>query len=173
MFLLTFAALLADPSKSPAPPVVFTPEERAALGNQALEQCSYATPRQLMELEQNQRLEAIECFVDVTGSISSNFVPKEYEPGATILSAEILETFPVFRVRLSPDHPLVLQQFDNPHDYGSQLATRTCNDKWLGGMLDAGMVDDAQHGTIVVFFFEAPGDLEINPIAVAQCFDPA
>ena len=53
--------------------------------------------------------------------------------------------------------------------FDETLANRTCQDRWLGGMLDAGMDGGAQAGTIIVYYLKDVKGTNIRISAIGQC----
>lgn len=51
------------------------------------------------------------------------------------------------------------------------MSDRTCQDKWLGGLIDAGMVDGVQARTMIVYKLQNENSDILAIVAVAQCFD--
>jgi hypothetical protein len=169
-FALT--ALFASGPATSTPPRVFTVEEVASLSEETKQRCGYASPQDLMKLSAAKRQKILPCFIQATVKRAETLLPKTIEPGAAIVSVSDLQGFPVFVLRFAAGHPRALVPKNQTSDYDDLLSTRTCNDKWLGSLIDAGMVDGAQAGAIIVYKIETEKNEVLAMVAVAQCFDP-
>lgn len=173
MSVLAFAALFVSQPSTVSPPItVFTANELAALREEAKRECGYATPQDLMGLSNSEREKILPCFIRATVKRSEPLLPKIIEPGATLVSVSNFEGMPIFVVRFGRDHPRASVAKNETSDYDRLLSTRTCNDKWLGGLIDAGMVDGVQGGAVIVYRLQTDKREDLGMIAVAQCFDP-
>lgn len=133
MSFLAFAALVASqPLSGPLPKTVFTVEEVSTLQQKAKRKCGYATPRDLMLLTSVKREKMLPCLIQATVEQSGQFLPKNIERGATIVSVSNFQGLPIFVVQFSPDHPRASVPKEQTSDYDRLLSTWTCNDKWLG-----------------------------------------
>ena len=172
MFLFALAGLLVSepPATSSPPKTVFNAQEVTALGQAARQACGYSTPQELAPLAVAKRKKALGCMVGATVKQSKSLLPKEIETGATIVSSSEFEGFVVFVVQFAPDHPRASVPKDQSSDYDRLLSNRTCQDKWLGGLIDAGMVDGVQDGTMVVYKLQNRQSENLAIIAVGECF---
>ena len=164
--------LLAQPMTTSATKSIFTPSETVALSEEARSQCGIATPREVMGLSPDKREKALNCLVSATVKRSGTILPKLFAPGATIVSVKEDEGFPIFVLQLDPDHPRALAPADQPSDYDQLISNRTCDDSWLGGLIDAGMVNGAQGGTMIIYKLQQRNGETIALLAIGQCFDP-
>ena len=172
MSFLALAALFAGEPAPSSPPRVFTVEEVASLSEEVKRQCGYASPQDLMQLAVRERQKVLPCFIRVTVKRAGSMLPKTIEPGAALVSVSNFQGLPVFVLRFAASHPRASVPKNQTSDYDDLLSTRTCNDKWLGGLIDAGMVDGAQAGAIIIYQMETEKNEGIAAVAVAQCFDP-
>ena len=72
-------------------------------------------------------------------------------------------------VQIAPDHPRALAKEGVSVPFDDTLANLTCRDRWLGGMLDAGMDGDVQAGTSIVYFLKDVKGANIRISAIGQC----
>ena len=79
---------------------------------------------------------------------------------------------PVFALQFSASHPRASVPKNQSSDYDRLLSTRACNDKWLGGLIDAGMVEGTQAGAVIVFKLQTEKGDGLAAVAVARCDDP-
>ena len=173
MSLLVLVSLLASQLGSISPPkAFFTAEDMAELREQAQKQCGYASPQELMPLSKGERQKILPCFIEATVERSVPFLPKIIEPGATIVSVTNFQGLPVFVVQFSADHPRASVPKNETSDYDRLLSNRTCDDKWLGGLIDAGMVDGAQAGAVIVYKLQTEKSENLAIVAVGQCYGP-
>ena len=149
-----FIALVASQLVTNSPPTFFTVEEIAVLGAETKRACGYATPQELMALDNDKRQKILACFMIATARRSKPMLPKIVEPGATFVSVSEFKGMPVFVLQFSASHPRASVPVNKSSDYDNLLSTRTCDDKWFGGLIDAGMVDGVQAGAIIVFKLE-------------------
>ena len=117
------------------------------------------------------RKTALACLIRATVKQSGSMLPKVIEPGATLVSASEFEGFLVFVLQFAPNHPRAFAPKDQPSDYDQVLSNRTCQDKWLGGLIDAGIVDGAQAGTMIVYQMQNEKRETLAANAVGQCFN--
>lgn len=171
-FFALAAALFAGGPVSSPPPRVFTIEEVASLSEETKRKCGYASPQDLMKLPGDQRLNILPCFIQATIVRAGSLLPKTIEPGAVLVSVSNFEGLPVFVLRFASSHPRASVPKNQGSDYDELLSTRTCNDKWLGSLIDAGMVDEVQAGAVIVYNIETEKKDVLAIVAVAQCFDP-
>jgi hypothetical protein len=171
MSFLAFAALFASGPVTSLPPRVFTVEEVASLSEEAKRKCGYASPQALMKLSDGERQKVLPCFIQATVKRAGTLLPKTIEPGAALVSVSNFQGLPVFVLRFAPNHPRASVPKNQTSDYDDLLSTRTCNDKWLGSLIDAGMVDGAQAGAMIVYRIETEKKQVLAMVAVAQCFD--
>jgi hypothetical protein len=143
--------------------------ERAALGQQAKKDCGYATPQELIPLTGGQRDKALLCLVRATLKQNGSMFPKRVEPGATITSASELQGMLVFDVQLAPNHPRASAKGESETNFDQVLSNRTCQDKWLGGIIDAGMEDGKQARTVIVYRLLDNAGTTLAATAVTQC----
>ena len=172
MSFLALAALFASESVTSSPPRIFTVEEVASLSEETKRKCGYASPQDLMKLSDVKRQEVLPCFIQATVKRGGTLLPKTIEPGATLVSVSDFGGLPVFVLRFAASHPRASVPKNQTSDYDDLLSTRTCNDKWLGSLIDAGMVDGAQAGVLIAYQIETEKNEVIAAVAVAQCFDP-
>lgn len=173
--MLALALAILSPTTvatNPSPPIVFSPEERVALSNEVKRSCGFASPQELMERPEGERQKALPCLLEATIRRSESMLPKVIEPGVVLISSELFQGgLPVFVLRFSPEHPRALNPKNEASPYDDLLSTRTCNDKWLGGIIDAGVVGD-QSGSVIVYKLETEKGEVFDAIAVARCFNP-
>lgn len=172
MSLFVLAALFASEPVNNPPPRVFTVDEVASLSEETTRKCGYATPQSLLKLSGGQRQKILPCFIQATVKRAGTLLPKIIEPGAAIVSVSDFQGLPVFVLRFAADHPRASVPKNQTSDYDDLLSTRTCNDLWLGNLIDAGMVDGVQAGAIIVYKIETEEKGVLAMVAVAQCFDP-
>ena len=172
MFFLALAALFAGEPAPSSPPRVFTVEEVAALSEEAKRQCGYASPQDLMQLAAAQRQKVLPCFIKATVKRADSMLPKTIDPGATLESVSNFQGLPVFVLRFAASHPRASVPKNQTSDYDDLLSTRTCNDRWLGGLIDAGMVDGVQAGAIIVYKIATEKNGVLAMVAVGECLDP-
>lgn len=172
MHLIIAATLTAQAAAGLIPQPLFTPGERAALSQQAWQDCGYATPQALIPLIGDKRDNTLLCFVRATAKRSGALLSKEIEPGATITSASEFQGMLIFIVQLEANHPRALAQEEETTDFDESLSNRTCQDRWLGGLIDAGMDDGKQARTAIVYQYQDKKRATLAATAVAQCFDP-
>ena len=172
MTFFALAALFASGSATSPPPKVFTVEEVASLSEETQRRCGYASPRVLMRLSGGKRLEFLPCFIKATVYHAKGLLPKTIEPGATLVSVSNFQGMPVFGLRFASNHPRASVPKNQTSDYDDLLSTRTCNDKWLGSLIDAGVIEGAQAGAVIVYKIETEKKDVLAMVAVAQCFDP-
>jgi len=168
--LMIAASISAQAGQGSIPQPLFTPREHAALSQSAAHDCGYATPQELISLAGNERDKALPCLVRVTVEQSGKLLPKQVEPGAAITSARETEGLLVFIIQLDPDHPRAAQEEDRT-GFDGLLSNRTCQDRWLGGLIDAGMDGGKQARMAVVYQFQDKARRTLAITAVAQCFD--
>lgn len=172
MSLLVLAALLASqPAAGSAPKGVFTSSDIVALGERAKKRCGYANPQELSALSKGEREKIIPCFVRATIEQSKPLFPKVIEPGATIWAVSNFEGLPIFELRFSADHPRASVPKNEFSGYDRLLSTRTCDDKWLGGLIDAGRID-GEGSVAIVYKMETEQREVLSIVAVAECLDP-
>jgi hypothetical protein len=172
MSFLALAALFASERVTSSPPRVFTAEEVASLSDEANRKCGYASPQALMKLSGGKRQKVLPCFIQATVKRAGTLLPKTIEPGAALVSVSNFQGLPVFVLRFAASHPRASVPKNQTSDYDDLLSTRTCNDKWLGSLIDAGMVDGAQAGAVIVYKIETEKNEVLAMVAVAECFDP-
>lgn len=172
MLVLALTALLtSEPLTSSLPNTVFTTEEVASLSEEAKRECGYASPQELLSLSAGERQKILPCFIRATERRAGPLLPKIIEPGVAIVSMSNSEGLPVFVLRFAANHPRASIPKNQSSPYDDLLSNRTCGDKWLGGLIDAGMVDGAQAGTIILYQFETEKREVLALVGVAQCFD--
>lgn len=173
MLLLALAALAASqPVTVSQSSTVFTATEMSALSERALKQCGYASPQDLMVLPKDRRLKVLSCLITATVEQSGAFLPKIVEPGVTIVAVSNFQGLPIFDLQFSADHPRSAVPKNQTSDYDDRLSSRTCNDNWLGGLIDAGMIDGAQSGAIVGYKLQTGKREILAVLAVAECLGP-
>lgn len=166
------ALFVGQPATVSTPTTFFTSGEMAALQEEAKRECGYATPQDLMGLPNSEREKILPCFIRATVKRSEPLLPKMIEAGATVVSVRDFQGLPVFVVQFASGHPRAKVPKGQSSDYDGLLSTRTCNDKWLGGLIDAGMVDGMQGGAVIVYELQTEKAENLAAIAVAQCLDP-
>ena len=171
MPFFALAALFAGGPVTSPPPRIFTVEEVVSLSEETARRCGYASPQELMKLASDQRQKVLPCFIQATVKRAEALLPKTIEPGATLASVSNFQGMPIFVLRVASNHPRASVPKNQTSDYDALLSTRTCNDKWLGNLIDAGMVEGAQAGAVIVYRIETEKDV-LAMVAVAQCFDP-
>lgn len=172
MPLLVIATLLvAQPATATSTKSIFTPSETAILSDQTQRQCGFATPRDVIGLSEDKREKTLNCFVSATVKRSGSILPKVLAPGATIVSAKEFEGLPIFVLQFEADHPRALAPADQPSDYDQVISNRTCDDPWLGGLIDAGMVNGAQAGTMIVYELQKRNGETLAILAIGQCLN--
>lgn len=169
--LIFFAASVTVQAAPLATPPLFTSADRAILSQRARKECGYATPQEIIRLARGERKKALSCLVRATVTAGSSLVPKLLEPGATILSISESDGLLVVTVQLAADHSRAIMKKDTSVNFGETLANRTCQDLWLGGLLDAGMDGDQQGGTIVLYQLKDIKGTIVRMDGVAQCFE--
>lgn len=172
MLFFTLAALFANGPVTSPPTRIFTATEVTSLGKETMRKCGYSSPRDLMELSGAKRQTILPCFIKATVSRARTLLPKTIEPGATLVSVSNFQGMPVFVLRFASNHPRALVPENQTSEYDNLLSTRTCNDRWLGNLIDAGMVDGAQAGAVIVYKIETEKKHVLALVAVAQCSDP-
>lgn len=172
MAFLVFTALFAGQLVTSSPPTIFTSEEISALREESKQTCGHAGPQELMALEYDKRQKVLPCFIAATVRRSEPLLPKIIEPGATIVSVSNFQGLPVFALQFSASHPRASVPKNQSSDYDRLLSTRACNDKWLGGLIDAGMVEGTQAGAVIVFKLQTEKGDGLAAVAVARCDDP-
>lgn len=168
--LILAATISAQAAQGSIPQPLFTPTERTALSQKAAHDCGYAMPEELIPLAGSERDKALPCLVRATVKQSGKLLPKQIEPGAAITAVRETEGLLVFIVQLDGSHPRGAQEEDKT-GFDGLLSNRTCQDKWLGGLIDAGMDDGKQARTAVVYQFQDKSQRTLAVTAVAQCFD--
>lgn len=163
-----FAAAMSVQAPAVSPRYILPPAKLAPLSERSRKECGHAHPRDLMTREVMVRKKALHCLVTATVRESGSLLPIEIEPGAVITSASEFEGMLWFKVRLDPKHPRALAGERDTTGFDEKLFTRTCDDKWLGGLLDAGMEGDAQGGTAVLYDYQDKKSVE----ALVHCSDP-
>jgi len=171
--LAALAPLLAPHASAKTIPArtVFAAEELVVLSQSAQRDCGFANPQQLIGLADDVRKKALRCLVSLTVKESGSLLPKEMERGATIISATESEGFIVFAMQFEPEHPRASVPENATSDYDRLLSNRTCQDKWLGGLIDAGIEGGTQGGTMIVYKIQNKKRENLAIIAVGQCFN--
>ena len=157
--LLASLILAASPAlqASPAPSSrFFTPADHEVLSKRAKRECGYASPQEIEPLALAEREKILNCFVAAAVKDGPSLMPRTIETGATIVSVGQFRTFLTMNVQLAPDHPRA-------------VANLTCRDRWLGGMLDAGMDGNTQAGTIIIYYLRDLKGAIIRISAIGQC----
>jgi hypothetical protein len=124
-----------------------------------------------MKLPDGKRQKVLPCFIEATVRRAATFLPKTIEPGAALVSVSNFQGLPVFELRFAASHPRAFVPKNQTSDYDDLLSTRTCNDQWLGSLIDAGIVGGTQAGATIVYKIETETSEVLTMVAVAQCFD--
>jgi len=172
--LLTLFFIAASVAVQAAPSAtlpLFTPADHAVLTERALKDCGYATPQETARLAISDRKKIVPCFVRATVNKGPSLVPRMIEPGATILSIGEFQGLLTITVQLASDHPRAIAAEEASVTFDETLANRTCQDLWLGGMLDAGMDGDQQSGTMIVYYLKDMKGANVRISAIGQCFE--
>ena len=170
--LLASLILAASPAlqASPAPSSrFFTPADHEVLSKRAKRECGYASPQEIEPLALAEREKILNCFVAAAVKDGPSLMPRTIETGATIVSVGQFRTFLTMNVQLAPDHPRAVAVEGTSVPFDDTLANLTCRDRWLGGMLDAGMDGNTQAGTIIVYYLRDLKGAIIRISAIGQC----